>query len=208
MPTARRGIQDVGSCQGKAFAPGVSAFRLRRARDLLRSGGVLAYPTEGVFGVGCDPGNQRALERVVALKGRPRAKGLILIAASEEQFFRHALPLPPEILARIRVTLAGPVTWVVPARDTVSSLVTGGRPTLAARITTHPQAQALCLVFGGALVSTSANLSGRPPARTALAVRKALGERVDAVFPGCVGSARGPSIICDALSGTILRENA
>jgi len=175
------------------------------ARDLLRAGGVLAYATEGVFGIGCDPCHGAALARVVALKGRSAAKGLILIAADQEQAFRHACVPPDEVLARLGATWPGPVTWVLPARPGLSPLVTGGRDTVAVRVTAHPQAAALCRAFGGALVSTSANRSGRRPARTALAVRRALGGAVDAVLPGRVGGAAGPSTIRDAASGEVLR---
>ena len=108
-------------------------------------------------------------------------------------------------MRRVRESWPGPVTWVLPARAGLDPLLTGGRGSVALRVTAHPVAAALCRAFGGALVSTSANLSGRPPARSAVAVRRALGARVDAVVPGRVGGAGGPSTIRDAITGRTLR---
>ena len=178
---------------------------LRVARHRLRRGGVLAYPTEGVFGIGCDPRNDAAVARVIRIKGRPATKGLLLIAASVEQALDHARALDPARMEPVLASWPGPVTWVLPARPGLSSLVTGGRDTVAVRVTAHPVAAALCRAFGGALVSTSANLSGRPPARTALAARRALGDRVDAVVPGRVDADGRPSTIRDARTGRTLR---
>ena len=188
-----------------ARSAGCPPARLRLARDLLRRGAVVAYPTEGVFGIGCDPDNGEAVRRVIAVKGRSAGKGLILVAATLEQALRYVRPLDPQRMARVTATWPGPVTWVLPARPGVSPLVTGGRSTVAVRVTAHPVARALCLLFRGALVSTSANASGRPPARTALAVRRALGSRLDALVPGRLGGARGASSIRDGASGRVLR---
>lgn len=167
------------SAAGGGAPPGPSPFRLRLARDVLRAGGVVAYPTEGVFGIGCDPRCVSAVRRVLALKGRPAGKGLILVGCDESQVFRFAQAPRGSELAPLRDTWPGPVTWILPARPDVDPLITGGRPTVAVRVTAHPVAAALCRVFGGALVSTSANASGRPPARTSLAVRRSLGAGVD-----------------------------
>ncbi len=184
----------------------VSPFRLRLARDLLRAGALVAYPTEGVFGIGCDPRNPHALSRVVALKGRAAGKGLILVGCSEQQVAEFANLAGAADPAAVRSSWPGPVTWVLPARRGVARLVTGGRATVAVRVTAHPVAAALCRAFGGALVSTSANLSGRAPARTALAVRRRLGpQAVDLVLCGAVGGLRGASTIRDGASGRVLR---
>jgi L-threonylcarbamoyladenylate synthase len=183
----------------------VSSFRLRRAADLLRRGGLLAYATEGVFGIGCDPGNHEALCRLIAAKGRSKSKGLILIAASLEQALQHAEVPDEAMLAQVRASWPGPVTWVLPARPDVSPLVTGGRDSVAVRVTAHCGAAALCEAFGGALVSSSANLSGRPAAKSLLSARRALGGRVDAILPGQTGGLGRPSTIRDGRDGKVLR---
>ncbi len=203
---ARGATPGVGHAGAAAVSvPGCSAFRLRLARRLLRAGGVLAYPTEAVFGLGCLPHHRAALRRVVDVKRRSERKGLILVAATVEQALRYAEPLDEARMRAVRATWPGPVTWVLPARAGVDPLITGGRDSVAVRVTAHPVAAALCRAVGDALVSTSANLSGRPPARGALAVRRSLGPRVDAVVPGRVGGAASPSTIRDAASGRILR---
>src|SRR5512134_2349746 len=148
----------------------MSDFHLRHAVRSVRAGGVIAYPTEAVFGLGCDPANQAALKRLLAIKRRPIHKGVILIAACLEQFLSYLLPLDAEALAKVSSTWPGPVTWLIPARPNVPKWLRGQHSTLAVRVTAHPLAAALCRLWGRPLVSTSANLSGRPPARTALAV--------------------------------------
>lgn len=178
---------------------------LRHAREVILKGGVIAYPTEAVFGLGCDPLNATAVQRIIRLKSRDAAKGLILIAARIEQLLSFLAPLSEATRAELNATWPGPVTWVVPASSQVPRLLTGGRDTLAVRVTAHPVARALCESTGIALVSTSANHSGRPPARTALQVRARFHDEIDYVVPGNVGGARKPTEIRDATSGKILR---
>lgn len=180
-------------------------FQLRTAVRLLRAGGVIAYPTEAVFGLGCDPLNEAAVSRVLAIKGRPVTKGLILIAADFADLEPFLEPLNADQQARLNATWPGPVTWLLPARPTTPRWLRGRHDTLAVRVTAHPLAAALCAAWGGALVSTSANLSGRPPARSALAARLRLGRLVDRVVPGAVGGAARPSEIRDLHSGRVVR---
>ncbi len=175
------------------------------ALTALRRSGVVAYPTEGVFGLGCDPRDDAALTRLLALKGRPAAAGLILIAAEFSQLAPWLAPLEPAHEARAAATWPGPVTWVWPASVAVDRRLTGGRATLAVRVTAHPVASALCHAFGGALVSTSANYHGEPPARTAAEVRATFGATVDAVIDAPCGGLPGPTEIRDALTGAVLR---
>ncbi len=122
----------------------MSPFRLRHAVRLLRGGGIVAYPTEGVYGLGCDPLDGAAVTRLLALKGRSRRKGLILIAASFERVRPFLAPLDPELEAAARADWPGPVTWVLPAAPATPAWLTGGRQTLAVRVTAHPVAAALC----------------------------------------------------------------
>jgi L-threonylcarbamoyladenylate synthase len=176
-----------------------------RIARLVRHGGVVAYPTEGVFGLGCAADDGAAVHRILRLKGRGAAHGLIVIGAEFTQIESFLAPLPGRLHARLDATWPGPVTWVVPARAGTPAWLTGGRETLAVRITAHPEARALCERAGVALVSTSANRHGRRPARTALDVRRIFGSTIDGVLPGACGSLGGPTEIRDLMSGRVLR---
>lgn len=177
---------------------------LRQAARVVLGGGVIAYPTEAVFGLGCDPGCEEALRRIVAIKGRPDRSGFILIAADPVQFEGWIAPCPEES-RRIATPHAGPLTWVVTAGPRATPLLTGGRDTLAVRVIAHPLAAGICRNAAMPIVSTSANRHGRPPARTTLEVRSRLGAVVDLVVPGATGGARRPSEIRDARTGAVLR---
>lgn len=168
-------------------------------------GGVIAYPTEAVYGLGCDPLEYPAVQRILDLKRRDAAKGLILIAARLEQLLPYVAPLTPDLRKKLEATWPGPVTWVLPAAAHTPAWLTGGRETLAVRVTAHPLASSLCELCATALVSTSANHSGHPPARSALQVRNSLGPEVDCIVPGLVGPQTRPTEIRDASTGAILR---
>ena len=176
-----------------------------RAAEALRAGGIVAYPTEAVWGLGCDPRNEGAIERLLALKGRPAEKGLILVAATFEQLHPFLQPLDAEWEAAVLATWPGPVTWVWPAEATVSPRLRGSHETLAVRVSDHPLVVALCEAFGGPVVSTSANRSGEPPARTREDVLASLGDALDFVLDGETGGRERPSEIRDARTGAILR---
>jgi len=179
-------------------------FQLRQAARILREGGVIAYPTEAVFGLGCDPAAEPALRRILAIKQRPAAAGFILIASGWAQLEGWISPTA-EQRDRLLAPLDRPVSWVVPAGPRCNPLLTGGRPTVAVRVTTHPVARALCELAAMPIVSTSANRHGRPPARSALAARRQLGASVDLVLGGSTGGATRPSEIRDAATGQVLR---
>jgi len=178
---------------------------VEQAAAVLRAGGIVAYPTEAVWGLGCDPRNERALERLLALKGRPADKGLILVAATFAQLRPFLQALDPEREAAVLATWPGPVTWVWPAEPTVSPWLRGKHETLAVRVSDHPLVAALCEAFGGPVVSTSANRSGEPPARTREDVLASLGDALDFVLDGETGGRARPSEIRDARTGAILR---
>ena len=182
-----------------------SALHLGAAYRALRAGGVIAYPTEAVWGLGCDPLNAHAVARLRALKRRERDNGLILIASAFEQVASLMAPLPPARVIQMRASWPGPVTWVVPASDEVPHWIRGPGDTVALRVTAHPLAAALCYVYGAPIVSSSANLSGRPAARTALAVRRQLGAGLDYLLNGAVGGRNRPSTLRDARTGQLLR---
>ena len=177
---------------------------LDRALRVLRCGGVVAHASEGVWGLACDPFNRPAVERVLDVKGRDAAKGLIVVAADSEAFADELDAQQADTAARIRASWPGAVTWVVP-NARFPSWITGGRDTVAIRVPDHDQARALAASFGGPIVSTSANRSGEAPAVTAEEVERALGDDVDYVLPGETGTRQGPSRIIDAASGETLR---
>lgn len=178
---------------------------LAQAARTLRTGGIVAYPTEAVYGLGCDPRNERALNRLLEIKQRDPHKGLIIIGASFDQLAPYLAALDDNTRARILPSWPGPVTWLLPARDDVSPLLRGAHHTLAVRVTAHPLAAALCRAFGGALVSTSANRSNASPARTAEQVRVELGTALDDILEGTVGTLANPTEIRDGATGALLR---
>jgi L-threonylcarbamoyladenylate synthase len=182
-----------------------AAWPLRRAVETVRAGGVIAYPTEAVYGLGCDPLEHTAVQRILDLKGRDASKGLILIASDVAQLLPFMAPLSASVMKTLEASWPGPVTWVVPAIGSLPAWLSGGRETLAVRVTAHPIASALCAALGLALVSTSANRSGRSPARTPLAVRSLFGGGVDEILPGAVGGLSKPTEIREALTGKVLR---
>ncbi len=184
----------------------MAATPVRIACAELRSGGIIAYPTEAVWGLGCDPLNLRAVERLLLLKRRDWRKGLILVAADFSQL-EPFVQLPSRTAQkRAFSTWPGPATWVFPASDHTPLLVSGDRDTVAIRVSAHPVVQALCLAFGGPIVSTSANRAGHPPARSASAVRLAFRRDIDALVPGALGKLESPTVIRDVTSGLILRR--
>ncbi|MEA3411933.1 MAG: L-threonylcarbamoyladenylate synthase [Pseudomonadota bacterium] len=195
----------------RATHPGDRAIRAPGGRSLLaaartiRKGGLVAYPTEAVFGLGCDPRNTNALRRILRLKQRDASKGLILIASSFCQLRPYITAVPEDVLARVRTTWPGPVTWLMPARPWVSQLLRGRHESVAVRVTAHPVAAALCRAAGMAIVSTSANISGGVPARTSGQATARFGARVDYVLSGSVDRTASPTRICDLQTGRVLR---
>ena len=180
---------------------------IAKAVTIIRHGGIIAYPTESVYGLGCDPQNLVAVERLLAVKQRPSSKGLILIAAEFSQFFAYLQPVDDDIMRRIAQTWPGPVTWVMPAKPEISSLLCGNHESLAVRVTAHPLAAELCRQVDTPLVSTSANHTDQAPCRNAEAVREVFGDELDYVMQGTIGDLHGPTEIRDAISGTILRTS-
>ncbi|MEH2922861.1 L-threonylcarbamoyladenylate synthase type 1 TsaC [Samsonia erythrinae] len=168
---------------------------------------VIAYPTEAVFGLGCDPDSEVAVNRLLALKQRPWQKGLILIAADFSQLTPYIDDdaLSDEQKATMFSTWPGPVTWVLPAKPTTPQWLTGQFSSLAVRVSDHPLVIALCQRYGKPLVSTSANLSGQPPGRSVQDVFQQFGDRFP-VLRGDVGGRTNPSEIRDVLTGELIRQ--
>lgn len=181
--------------------------QLDDAATLLQRGGVLAYPTEAVFGLGCDPHDAAAFERLFALKRRSPSQGALLIAADFAQVERYidTDKITDEILQQARNSWPGPHTWIFPRSAKVPAWVVGEHAGIALRITAHEPAAALCRAFGGALVSTSANPHGEPPARSTRTVESYFGDALDGLLDAPLGGQSSPSVIHDALSGAIIR---
>ncbi len=173
----------------------------------LKQGQIIAYPTEAVFGLGCCPFNESALSDLVALKARSPQKGMILIASSLRQIlpFIDLSKVPEENLQKIILTWPGPYTWVFPVSNQVSSLIKGKFETVAVRVTAHPIAKALCEAFGGALVSTSANISAQEPVKTAQEASDLFQDMIAGIVQGEVGDSLKPTTITDAITWQIYR---
>jgi len=180
-------------------------WHLRQVKAVVQAGGVIAYPTEAVFGLGCDPLNRLAVERLLKLKQRSVKKGVILIAADFSQLEPFLGPLPATRLKAIFSTWPGPNTWLFPIRADTPDWLSGNHETLAVRVTNHPIAAALCRSCASPLVSTSANLSGQQPSKNALHVHSMLGYGVDYIVHGETSGIHRPSSIRDGLTGKVLR---
>jgi L-threonylcarbamoyladenylate synthase len=176
-----------------------------RAARVIRAGGIVAYPTEAVFGLGCLPHDRNAVSRLLAIKRRRWQKGFLLIAASFDDL-APLVELPDSSMrSTVLASWPGPVTWALPARRAAPRWLTGGRDTLAVRVTAHAVARALCERVGGPLVSTSANVSRRPPHTRLVRLRRDLGPLVDFVLAGPLGDASRPTAIRDGRTGQTLR---
>ena len=182
----------------------ISACKLRQAAYFLSCGEIIAYPTEAVYGLGCDPLNESAVQRILELKQRPVAKGMILIAANFQQIEDY-IEIDETIRKRITSTWPGPNTWVLPAQSWVPEYLTGKHQTIAVRITSHPIAAKICEYFGHSIISTSANPSGLKPPKTLLQLRKYFSPQDLLMIPGTTGALNQPTTIRNAVTGERLR---
>ena len=186
--------------------PSLSQWHLQQTRLVLSAGGVIAYPTEAVWGLGCDPWNGEAVDRLLDLKNRPAHKGLILVAASVAQIEFLLTPLNDSLRRRAVECWPGPVTCLLPdIHQQIPSNVRGRHHSVAVRVSNHPLVQKLCEVAGGPLVSTSCNPAGRLPARHVWQVHRYFGHQLDKVIPGRLGGQKKPSQILDIATGRWLR---
>jgi len=176
-----------------------------QAAATLHRGGVIAYPTEGVFGLGCLPDNLVAVRRLLDIKQRDATKGLILIAANAAQFDDWIELAEEQALPDI--DLAVPVTWIVTAARQVSELVRGEHDGIAVRLTSNPIAKAICEAVQSPIVSTSANLSGQAVARNRAELHQQFDSLVDYIVPGDCGPSSGPSEIRVLSTGEVLRPH-
>lgn len=174
--------------------------------NILRQGGVVAYPTESCYGLGCDPVNHEAVRRILKIKRRSKHKGLIVVADNLCRLRRFLKPLPPEFSDEFLATWPGPYTWLLPARQGVSRWLCGNHATLAVRVSAHHPIKALCRAAGMAVVSTSANRSRRTILRSAVGVYQQFGDEIDCIMEGSIGYARSPTIIRDGITGKTIRN--
>ncbi len=182
----------------------MTPVKLRQAAQILKSGGIVACPTEAVYGLSCDPLQQSSVDRLLMIKNRDVGKGLILVASTIEQI-PSFVTIPDMKRAAILQSWPGPVTWLLPATAAAPAWIMGDHDTIAMRVTAHPVMAALCETFGNCLVSTSANLSGLPPAKSALQVQRQLGKQIDLILHAETGASLKPTTIRDAITGKIVR---
>ena len=173
------------------------------ARQYLQQGGIIAYPTEAVYGLGCDPWNQRAVKKLLTLKHRSIEKGFIVLIADWLQLRPFIGAVPESRLDAVRDSWPGPVTWLFPKAPAVPEWLTGEHPTIALRMSAHPIAHALCL--DGPVISTSANVTGQIPAVDMQALSAQFPEGLDAFLVGSLGLAKQPSAIYDVCNGRRVR---
>ena len=182
-----------------------SAWQIQQIAQKVRGGAVIAYPTEAVWGLGCDPFNGTAVARLLALKERPVHKGLILVAADIAQFAELLEGLSACELAQLQKSWPGPNTWLVPHHNRVPEWITGAHDSVAIRVSAHPLVAELCRLTGP-LVSTSANPSGLLPAKSRLRIEQYFHGQLDAVLSGELGRSSNPSTIRDLRTGQVLRS--
>jgi len=174
-----------------------SSADIGRAAALLRAGRLVAYPTETFYGLAADPLSAEAIEAVFAAKGRPEKLALPLIA-SDRAAVRLCVGEISESAERLAAAFwPGPLTLVLPAAPALPPRLLGGGRTVGIRISPHPVAAALAAAFGGAIVATSANRSGRPAPMTAAEVREALGEEIHLILDGGPTSGGQASTVLD-----------
>jgi len=172
----------------------------------LHQGNIIAYPTEAVYGLGCDPRNETAIRKLLDLKNRNQAAGFILIASDFEQLRPWLADIDPELITKAMQSWPGPVTWLFPRAEDVPDLVAGEHATIAVRITAHEPSRALCKAFGSALISSSANTHLANPARSVAEVEDYFGKQLGGILAGPLGAAGQPSEIRDLLTGNIIRH--
>jgi len=183
--------------------------RIRIAASAIKSGGIVAYPTEAVWGLGCDPFNPRAVDRLLQIKQRPLHKGVILLAADFSQAEEFLTHLSAEQIEKLKASWPGPVTWLIPNTGSINKKIPewicGQYPAFALRVTDHPIASALAKAVGHPIVSTSCNPSNQLPAKNIHQVHQYFPSQLDAIVAGNLGKNKNPSEIRDLITGQIIR---
>jgi L-threonylcarbamoyladenylate synthase len=178
---------------------------INQAIETLNHGGIIAYPTEAVYGLGCRADGQSAVEKICALKQRPVEQGVIVLIRDLKQLGDWIVPLNDEQLERVAATWPGPVTWLIPVSENCPKWLCGRHASLAVRQSAHDLCRDLCQALDTPLVSTSANRSGESPALSAAEARSMFADQVDLIIDAPLGDAARPSSIRDLLTGNRLR---
>ncbi|UDG79228.1 Threonylcarbamoyl-AMP synthase [Candidatus Ecksteinia adelgidicola] len=176
--------------------------------NALQNKKIIAYPTEAVFSLGCDPSNEEAVSNLLIIKQRSWKKGLILIAANYQQLNQY---INNNILNTKQrnimfSTWPGPTTWIVPAHPKTPRHLTGIFNSIAVRVSAHPTVQKLCQKYGKPLISTSANISQKNPCRNIKDLIQEFSHFPILVLDGKVSGAMNPSEIRDILNGNQIRK--
>lgn len=168
-----------------------------RTAERIRSGGVVVYPTETVYGLGADPFNPIPFERIFSVKSRETEKGLILLIRGRQDLDALVADIPRAAEVLMDAFWPGPLTLVFPASPSLPDHLLGSTSTIALRVSDAPIASALLRHVGGPLTSTSANLSGKSPARSAQEALDTLGGDVDLILDGGTSPDSHPSTLVD-----------
>ena len=184
--------------------------QIERGISILRQGGLVAYPTDTVYGLGACVSLPQAVERVYKVKERPRNMPLSLLLADTSQLTKVAELVPPAAWPLIHSFLPGALTIVLPKSSSVPDTITAGGTTIAVRIPAHPIPIALAAGLGAPIVGTSANLSGKPSPLTAEEVYSQLGDKIDLIIDGsqCPGGKESTIVDVTGEIPVILREGA
>ncbi len=180
-------------------------MHLHQAARVLQQGGVVAYPTEAVYGLGCDPLNETAVMRLLEIKSRPVSKGLILLGADLDQLAPF-VELTEQQQRQLREHWPLATTYLVHASALTPAWIRGSHDKVAVRVSQHPVATELCRLANMPIVSTSANYAGDPACRNAFQVTRQLGADLDFIVTGQCDRAARPSTIIDLESGAVLRQ--
>lgn len=184
----------------------LSDGHLSCATQTLTQGGIIAYPTEAVWGLGCDPWSEAAVEKILKLKQRPMHKGLILVASQWQQFAPLLEALTAAQIEQLEASWPGPTTWLMPdPQGWAPAWIKGQHTSVALRLSAHPLVAALCDRFKAPIVSTSANLAGQAPAKNSLQITHTFADQIDYLVSGELGQSQQPSQVKDLLSGQVIR---
>lgn len=180
-------------------------LQLTQAEEAYKSGSLIAYPTESVFGLGCDPFNRDAVFNLLKLKQREVEKGLILIASHVRQILPLIKPIHPNDLARALKSWPGHHTWVFPKSDLVPDWISGRFDTIAVRVSRHPTVVQLCNRINNCMVSTSANSSNQPVLNSIEQIKSVFGDKIQLYIDEPLGKNSKPSEIIDAHTLKVIR---
>ncbi len=160
-----------------------------KAAQVLRAGGVVAYPTETFYGLGVDATDKETVSRLFDIKGREKGKPVLILVSSEEMLFTYIKELPANAIKLIKQFWPGPLTLILKSRPRIPELLTGGTGKVGVRLSSHPVATAIVRETGVPITSTSANRSTEPPCNSAREVSSAFGNSIDLIIDG--GTTRG-----------------